>query len=57
LVTGKTTQEREKIGNGGSERGIDVRIATFNIRNGRAGNLEIALRVVAQVNVDIAILT
>jgi exonuclease III len=34
-----------------------MRIATYNIRNGRVENLEIALRVVAQLNVDIAILT
>jgi hypothetical protein len=38
-------------------KGSDVRIATYNIRNRRVGNLEIALRAVAQVNVNITIIT
>jgi exonuclease III len=45
------------VGPGGSERGKNVKVATFNIINGRTGNTEVALRAIAQVNVDIAICT
>jgi hypothetical protein len=48
---------RKQAGLGDSEKGKNVKVATFNIRNGRAGNVEVALRAIAQVNVDIAILT
>ena len=42
---------------GGEERGKKIKIATYNIRSGRAGNLESALRALEQMEVDLAILT
>ena len=34
-----------------------INLATYNIRSGRGGNLEIVLRAMEQMNVDIGILT
>ena len=34
-----------------------IRLATYNVRSGRAGRLEIALRAMEQMNVDLGILT
>eukprot|EP00978_Attheya_sp_CCMP212_P029590 scaffold105604_cov49-Attheya_sp.AAC.1 len=43
---------------GGGEEGektTSIRIASYNIRNGRAGGLEAALRAMAQANVDVGV--
>jgi hypothetical protein len=34
-----------------------IRIGTFNIRNGRSGNLESALRAMGKMNMDIVLFT
>jgi hypothetical protein len=34
----------------------DIKIVTFNIRNGRAGNLEVALRAIEKMEIDIDVL-
>jgi hypothetical protein len=49
----KNTIEREKRCEENERRLI--RIATYNIRNGRQGNLESALRALQFMNVDLAI--
>jgi hypothetical protein len=43
----ETRPEEATTNNGRGEKGIDARIATYKIRNGRAGNIEIALRVIS----------
>jgi hypothetical protein len=48
---------RNQAGLGGSEKGNNVKVATFNIVNGRAVNTEVALQAIAQSNLDIIILT
>ena len=35
--------------------GVPIRFGTYNIRNGRNGGLELALRVIAQANMDLGI--
>ena len=50
----------ETTATGGDSTGLDrklIRLATYNIRSGRAGRLEIALRAMKQMNVDLGILT
>jgi hypothetical protein len=52
---GAGTEPAEGAAGAASER-ASIRIATYNIRSGRAGRLEMALRAMNQMNVDIGIL-
>ena len=42
---------------GMKDQGVRIRLSTFNIRNGRAGNLEGALRAMEKMKQDIFLLT
>jgi exonuclease III len=53
---GAGTEPAEGAAGAAPERAL-IRIATFNIRSGRAGRLEMVLRAMNQMNVDIGILT
>ena len=50
---GRYFQTRDRRGVKGS---VNIRLATLNIRSGRAGGLELALRALRQGNIDVGVL-
>jgi hypothetical protein len=38
-----------------TEKATTIRLVSYNIRNARAGRLEVALRAMAQANVDLGV--
>jgi hypothetical protein len=57
-VRANATSTSDTIIDKGEDDDIEsIRIGTYNIRNGRAGNLEGSLRVMNKINMDIVLLT